>query len=115
MFLLQRHRKVLTKCRADKRSIFQVHSPICHVSMNDVRALLDATHGMRVQDKKDYFYAHGVDYERVNEYYDTIVRLNRSWQPDVFAEMHDRVRIAYYAFLLMLHFLFSSRNNISSR
>lgn len=56
--------------------VFQITPPICKVTLQCISDHLDVTRFMKYKDKVDYFYSNGVDYDNVNKYYYTILKLN---------------------------------------
>jgi hypothetical protein len=57
--------------------VFQTNPPLKYVqiTIQDVEDAMSATHGLSHNDKKDYFYAIGIDLLRAYEYCETIKHL----------------------------------------
>ena len=65
------------------RQVFQTPTARHHVSMRDVEDMIIATRNIEsVEDKKDLFDAHGMDYDRVAKYYMSVKRLNKLVEVD---------------------------------
>lgn len=109
------HMRTAISCNViSKPTIFQVDPPLCPISISDVQDLLEVSHGMSENNKRDYFYANGVDYNKVIEYYDIVLKLNNSIDKRIDIQSHlktwqEQLHIFYIVFLLMMHFLFSRR------
>lgn len=75
-------RLTATKCFAcaDKRQIFQVHPPRGKVTLHEINDLLICTSRIsNYEHKKEIFYAHGIDYDRVEQYHDNVCKLEKAW------------------------------------
>ena len=57
------------------RSVFTVSQCGKHVTYNEIQGLLSATRKMSRQNKKDVFYANGVDFDNVEKYYEYMQKL----------------------------------------
>lgn len=96
------------------RPIFQVDTVI-DVSLADVDDLIDCTHAMSDKLKKDYFYAHGVDYDNVTKYYNTVKQLNSILYPRISMTMQitqalkENIRILGVVILIVGHILMSNK------
>lgn len=55
--------------------VFQVKTTI-KISLHDVEDALTASRKLRYDDKKNYFYSNGIDYDNVEKYYDFVMRQN---------------------------------------
>lgn len=63
------------------RTIFQTAEPICDVTLADVEDAISATPRLAGRDRRDYFAARGIDYERVCEYYEIVRNLESALSP----------------------------------
>lgn len=62
------------------RQVFQTHfSRNNNVSLRCIDDLLISTRSMNVRDKKDVFFAQGLDYDNVNKYYNVVKYLNHTY------------------------------------
>jgi hypothetical protein len=64
-----------TMCFNSKRTVFQVH-PSLPVSLDDVHECLDASTNLTPNEKRQYLYCNGVDYDQVEKYYHVVMALN---------------------------------------
>ena len=70
-------KSVQIRAQSQKQNqIFQVVPPRNHVSINDVEDVLCATVNMDYKNKKDIFAANGIDYDKVDLYYDKVKQLD---------------------------------------
>jgi hypothetical protein len=59
-----------------KNQVFQVKPPLNNVSINDVEDVMFATANMDYKNKKDIFAANGIDYDKVDLYYNKVKQLD---------------------------------------
>ena len=72
------HRRFATKikCANDNRQVFQCHPPRNTVTLLDVNDAIDATYKLDNNNASQYFYAVGIDLERVRLYFEIVKRFN---------------------------------------
>lgn len=92
-------------CAIPQKTLFQSHDFI-DVTMADIEDLLDCTHSMPARNKREYFYAHGVDYEKVVTYYEKVKALNETLYPpsvSVKSQVIEYFRICGILIMLLVH------------
>ena len=68
------------KCtKTDSAQIFQVYPPRNNVSIADVEDVMHMTADMNAVDKKNIYDIYGIDHEKVNKYYGTVMYLERMY------------------------------------
>ena len=68
------------KCtKTDSVQIFQVYPPRNSVSIADVENVMHMTANMNAVDKKNIYDTYGIDHEKVNKYYGTVMYLERMY------------------------------------
>jgi hypothetical protein len=63
----------------ERSSIFQTRPPLYNnpvINTLDIADALEATNSMSIMNKREYFYARGIDYDRVIRYFAIVTRLN---------------------------------------
>jgi hypothetical protein len=68
------------------RQVFQCKPPRNTVRVKDISELFIASSKMSLKDKRDLFYANGVDYDRVDKYYEHVKKLNSCWDKQSYNE-----------------------------
>lgn len=71
-----------TLCRStkiDDTQIFQVYPPRNNVTIADVEDVMHITANMNAIDKKNIYDIYGIDHEKVNKYYGTVMYLERMY------------------------------------
>lgn len=64
--------------------VFQTNPPtVKNISLVHIRELNEASIRMSIDNKRQYFYSNGVDYDMVDKYYDTVVSLNSAYQKNM--------------------------------
>lgn len=63
----------------NSRTIFQVKPPRHNVTIRDVEDIKNATRYLPPNLRRDIFYANGIDYDRVEKYYNYVRDLEKSW------------------------------------
>ena len=97
------------------RTVFQADNVI-NVTLDDVDDLIDCTHTMPVKIRRDYFYANGVDYDKVVKYYNTVKQLNAILNPPVPVQVKivdaikENFRLYVICFTIMCHILFANNS-----
>jgi hypothetical protein len=64
------NRRVVSK--AQNRHVFQSNPPIVPVTYHDISDALIASENLTHNQKKEYFYCQGIDYDNVCRYYDYV-------------------------------------------
>ena len=65
--------------KIDDAQIFQVYPPRNNVSIADVEDVMHITADMNAVDKKNIYDIYGIDHEKVNKYYGTVMYLERMY------------------------------------
>lgn len=60
----------------EKRQVFQCKRVVNNITLRDIDELRITSCHMSLKNKKELFYANGVDYEKVFKYYDYVKKLN---------------------------------------
>ena len=76
--MLHRQTCVRVVCTNEKRQLFQAHPPRNVPTLHDIQDALYATERLPYNHKKEYFYAQGIDYDRVVTYHQLVVELNKT-------------------------------------
>lgn len=94
-----------TKCICNSnvkdKTVFQT-LPNVNVTINDIEHMKYATISMKHDEKIDYYYTNGINYENVCKYYDYVVKLNDLVKPQNKNEFWNdiRIRLAFmYSFV----------------
>lgn len=61
-------------------TVFQTNPPRNNVSIFDIQDAMEASIKMKPCEKKDYFYAQGIDYNNVFKYYTIVIMLMKLYQ-----------------------------------
>ena len=69
---------VICMAKADNRHVFQIVKPFRVVSIADVQDCLVASATLAPADKQSYMYSHGIDMDRVAEYFDIVQQLENN-------------------------------------
>lgn len=57
--------------------IFQINPPLMNINMIDIEDCIESSENkLSYQQKKDIFYSHGIDYDKVFQYYEYIQKIN---------------------------------------
>lgn len=64
----------------EPRQIFQCKPPRQDITFEEVREAVRATRCLDVDDRRAYFSAQGMDYDRVQKYYWTVWQLEEDWR-----------------------------------
>lgn len=65
--------------KTDTVQIFQVYPPRNNVSISDVQDVMNITADMNAVDKKIMYDIYGIDHEKVDKYYNTVMYLERMY------------------------------------
>ena len=65
--------------KTDIAQIFQVYPPRNSVTIADVEDVMNMTADMNAVDKKNIYDIYGIDHDKVNKYYRTIIYLERMY------------------------------------
>lgn len=97
-------RAALPERRSNDRALFQAYDYV-EVTMADIEDLLECTHKMSHKQKKEYFYANGVDYDKVIVYYKRVKILNDTLYPPVSfkSQVKEYARIWGVLIMLLVH------------
>jgi hypothetical protein len=70
LIMIKQNRRVVNK--AQNRYVFQSNPPIVPVTYHDISDALIASENLTHNQKKEYFYCQGIDYDNVCRYYDYV-------------------------------------------
>lgn len=92
------------------RTIFQTNPPLKDITLQDVEELIECSVSLNIQNKKDYFASHGIDYDRVQTYYQVVSYLNRCYDRPYFApqlqQLEEQMRIVQILFHWFMYVMF---------
>lgn len=90
----------------DNTQIFQVYPPRNDVTIADVEDIIYMTNNMNDMNKRELYSMYGIDYDRVDKYYTTVVYLEKMYSISVGVDLLHHLLLSVWrllkAFLLML-------------
>lgn len=110
MFLFKTNITYNTKCQCH-RTIFSIANPTKHqLTIYDIEDSIVTTRQMSRESRRDYMYSHGIDYDRVEQYYDIVCKLERLYtMPDKKDNINITKALVYF-FSVFWVYLWEARN-----